>query len=312
MNKIFIKASKSMIFGNLEAAKTLKTYISNKIETGKGVQFFLLVGPEGIGKSAHAQELIKEFLGGYGYSDFLYLQDYSYQMGKNHNIPIELNSSNSTIEFQEGSKRENFGIRETNLRLQQSGFSGKKFVLIENMQRMLGPAMNAFLKTVEEPLKDRFILATVPHQSMLLDTIVSRAIVIHFDPLSISEMQQFAQQEQIGTTDKELQDILIAMAMGKPGMLLKMHQQLTLNPEFADTLKSLIQLLPNPHAPLNKKRQLLKKLSEIGLIDAFIDGRIAYASQHNHFLNAEKRLNTKKLMQANVNQENVLLYGLLD
>jgi len=33
MNKIFIKASKSMIFGNLEAAKTLKTYISNKIET---------------------------------------------------------------------------------------------------------------------------------------------------------------------------------------------------------------------------------------------------------------------------------------
>ncbi|MDR0369315.1 MAG: hypothetical protein LBH96_01960, partial [Candidatus Peribacteria bacterium] len=81
------------------------------------MQFFLLVGPNGIGKSAHAQELIKESLGGYTYSDLLYLQDYTQEMGKTHTIPIELNDNNREIELPDGSKHPNYGIRELNLRM---------------------------------------------------------------------------------------------------------------------------------------------------------------------------------------------------
>jgi DNA polymerase-3 subunit delta' len=81
---------------------------------------------------------------------------------------------------------------------------------------MSGSAMNAFLKTSEEPLKNRFIIATLPHVSQVLDTIISRSIVIHFDPLSEKEMEEFAQARNIISADKELQKMLIAMAMGKP------------------------------------------------------------------------------------------------
>ncbi|MDR0861132.1 MAG: hypothetical protein LBO09_09545 [Candidatus Peribacteria bacterium] len=59
-------------------------------------------------------------LGDYMYSDFLYLQDYTNDIGKTHTIPVELNDSNKLIEFPDGSKRENYGIRELNLRMQQS------------------------------------------------------------------------------------------------------------------------------------------------------------------------------------------------
>ncbi|MDR0606988.1 MAG: hypothetical protein LBG52_01250 [Candidatus Peribacteria bacterium] len=150
------------------------------------------------------------------YSDFLYLKDYSNELGKTHTIPVELNDTNKMFAFPDGTEQPNCGIRELNLRMQQSGFSPTKFVLIENIQRMSGSAMNAFLKTSEEPLPNRFIIATVPHTSQILDTILSRSIAIHFDPLSEKEMQEFAKEQGIASADTELCEILIAMAMGKP------------------------------------------------------------------------------------------------
>lgn len=137
-------------------------------------------------------------------------------MGKTHTIPVELKDANITVELLDGSEQPNYGIRELNLRMQQSGFSPLKFVLIENIQRMSGSAMNAFLKTSEEPLPHRFIIATVPHTSQVLDTILSRSIALHFDALSEKEMQDFATASNIAPYDPELREILIAMAMGKP------------------------------------------------------------------------------------------------
>ena len=53
-------------------------------------------------------------------------------------------------------------------------------MLIENIDRMNVAAMNAFLKTCEEPLPHRVIIATTANKSLLLDTIVSRAVTIPF------------------------------------------------------------------------------------------------------------------------------------
>jgi DNA polymerase III delta prime subunit len=174
------------------------------------------------------------------------LKDYTNELGKQHTIPVELTNknktlelmdrnrtlelsdgseqpnsaeptdSNETLELSNGSKQPNYGIRELNLWLQQSGFSPIKFVLIENIQRMSDSAMNAFLKTSEEPLPNRFIIATVPHTSQVFDTILSRSVTLHFDPLSEKEMQEFAKENAVAADDKALREILIAMAMGKP------------------------------------------------------------------------------------------------
>jgi hypothetical protein len=44
----------------------------------------------------------------------------------------------------------------------------------------------------------------------------------------------------------------------------------------------------------------------------FIDGRIAYGTEHNLFSNAEKRIEVKRLMQANINVENIVWYGVIE
>jgi DNA polymerase-3 subunit delta' len=78
---------------------------------------------------------------------------------------------------------------------------------------MSNSAINAFLKSAEEPLAGRFIIATVPHISMVLDTIRSRCITIPFNTLNNEEMQKFANENQIFTDDKQLQTVMIAMAV---------------------------------------------------------------------------------------------------
>jgi len=41
-------------------------------------------------------------------------------------------------------------------------------------------AINAFLKTCEEPLPNRIIIATTANKSQIIDTVLSRSILIPF------------------------------------------------------------------------------------------------------------------------------------
>lgn len=141
-----------MLIGNTEAHKLLETFLHTTMQKGYGPQFFLLVGPEGIGKASYAEHLIKNIIGEYGYSDLLHIKDYSSELGKEQSIPVETTATTQFVELPDGRRERNYGIREINLWLQQSAFSAHKFLIIENMQRMSLSAMNAFLKTAEEPL----------------------------------------------------------------------------------------------------------------------------------------------------------------
>lgn len=51
-----------MLYGNQKIVETLLQYLEQFFTKGKGVPFFILVGPRGIGKSSHAQALIQKFL----------------------------------------------------------------------------------------------------------------------------------------------------------------------------------------------------------------------------------------------------------
>jgi hypothetical protein len=57
----------------------------------------------------------------------------------------------------------------------------------------------------------------------------------------------------------------------------------------------------------------LKKLYKYGILEAFIDGWIAYCINNNMEAKWQRRLTTKKLMRpGTINTESLLLYGLLD
>ena len=301
-----------MIIWNQQAAETLKKYINNTIETWKWTQFFLLAGPNWIWKITHAKAIIEEILWWYMYSDCLFAQDYEPFTGKTHTIPVEIkNDEKRYIEFPDETQHENYWVREMNEWLLNSSFSWKKFLLIENIQRMSNAAINAFLKSAEEPLVNRFIIATVPHVSMVLDTIRSRCITIPFSVLSKEEMQQFADENQIFTDDKKFQSIMIAMAMWKPWFLKSLAEKVKWNKNLEENIKKLTTGLLDGSKPIWELYQALKQVSELWLLNDFLEWWIAYCSDAWDYEQAERWIKMKKYMQANVNQESVLLYGLI-
>ena len=74
-------------------------------------------------------------------------------------------------------------IRYANSFLQKTAYLGKfKTVLIENMQTMTVQAMNALLKTLEEPTDNSIIILLTNDIEMLLPTIISRCRVLTLRP----------------------------------------------------------------------------------------------------------------------------------
>ncbi|GHW02857.1 hypothetical protein AGMMS50249_6430 [candidate division SR1 bacterium] len=301
------------IFGNESAVEMLKKFIDSTIQKKSGPQFFLLIGPSGIGKFSHAKKMIQEYLGDFAYSDALFLQDYSSEIGKTHTIPVETpDKPNHEIQLADDERIPNYGIREVNARLQQSSFSLRKFVLIENMQRMSNTAMNAFLKTAEEPLSNRFIIATTTHSSQVMDTILSRSVQIVFEPLTFEQMEVFADQNQLFMSlDEKSKKSLIAMSMGKPGMLMTLGKSTESKPEIIDAIQILWNNIENVSFSKVQAQRSLKLLSDEGILSEFIDGLISYLTENDNYQLAKHWMKVKKLMGANINVENILWYGVI-
>lgn len=302
-----------MIIGNENAENTLKTYINNVLEKGIWTQFFILAWPNWIWKISHAKKVIQDILWTYMYSDCLFVQDYSSIVWKEQTIPVEIKTEDKRYtKFPDDSLHENYWVREMNDWLLTSGFSWKKFLLIENMQRMSNSAINAFLKTAEEPIQNKFIIATVPHISMIIDTIRSRSITIPFSPLTNDEMEQFAKENQICFSDNNLQSIMIAMSMGRPWFLVSLSEKVQQDENLEWNLKNLIKWLSDKSLSAGTLLQWLKQLSEQWLLNDFLEWRISYCSNEWDCIQAERRIEVKKYIQSNVNLDSSLVYGLIN
>jgi len=252
------------------------------------------------------------------YSDCLFVQDYEPFLWKKHTIPVEIKDEDKRwIKFpnewkDEPATHENYWVREMNEWLLNSSFSGKKFLLIENIQRMSNSAINAFLKSAEEPLPNKFIIATVPHVSMVLDTIRSRSITIQFEPLTSEEMQQFAKENQLSISDKNLENILISMAMWKPGFLKTLYNKVSQNENLQDNLKNLTKWLQDNSFPKWQMVQALRSLSEEWILNDFLEWWISYCTNIEDFEQSERRIKVKRYINSNVNLDSALIYGLLN
>ncbi|MBU0626558.1 AAA family ATPase [Patescibacteria group bacterium] len=179
----------------MENTKLLTTCIDNFFSEKKNLSrngagqhsFFVLSGPKSIGKSTIIQEIINERVGQFAYHDVLYIRDLSSIIGKKHSLKIDTPKKKEKqfipLDPDGKEKYEDIGIRQINHRLQQSPMGRNKVVIIENIERIVTEAANAFLKTLEEPLPNRLIIATVSHSSQMLETIFSRALVLRFQEL---------------------------------------------------------------------------------------------------------------------------------
>lgn len=296
-------------YGNEEVRNVIERILQYHQEEEKPL-FVLLLGEQGLGKTSFLFKLLESFLWNYKYQDLLWIRDCSQELEKIHTLAVETPSAQKTIPLANGELYENRGVREISSWLQQSAFSGKKCLLIENLERMSNAAMNAFLKTCEEPLKHRFIFATVSDESAILPTIFSRALLVRFSPLSTQQMREFLYDKCI---DKNwnLVDLVIKMARGRSWLWLTLLRRLEWDQELAEYfVKGFAEFLEQKSLYL--KLAYLKKIQEIGMIDLFIDALIAYYVDNWDEKSVENRIQVKKMKNQSINDENLLWYGILN
>ena len=63
-------------------------------------------------------------------------------------------------------------------------------------------AKNALLKVTEEPPNDAYFIMTVSDISNVLDTLISRGTVIHFDPYTVDDLREFTSYKRYDFTDE--------------------------------------------------------------------------------------------------------------
>lgn len=297
-----------------EEAKSLLTKYIQTYQSGAWSQaaFFLLSGPQWVGKTQLALDCLQELLGPYMQSSCLQIKDFSQELGKKHTIKIE--EKTTAKEYSTLMQTYNYKdiwVREMNAWLSQSGFWPIKVLLIEHIERMSGGAINAFLKSCEEPLPNKIIIATTSNKAGLLDTILSRCMIIPVGESTIDEMKIFAIENQIYLQNASLQELLIMMAMGRQEVLLDVYRLIQEDEELAGTLEDAIKYLPHP-GNIFKKYSLLQKIFQAGIGIQFIDAWIAYADNHGMHDQSHKRLKLQKMFNSNTKEENLILYCVLD
>jgi hypothetical protein len=124
-------------------------------------------------------------------------------------------------------------------------------------------------------------------------------------------MQKFADENQIFISDRPLQTVMIAMAMWKPWFLKNIAEKVQQNDDLWENLKKLTTGLLENSKPMWELYQALKHIAEQWLLNDFLEWWIAYCSEKWDYEQAERRIQMKKYLQSNVNQDSVLLYGLM-
>lgn len=142
--------------------------LRNAHRNGRLAHAYLITGPEGSGKQEIARQLIC-LVNGIDAADERNRSLEGLKSGAVRVIGPESKSRRITVD----------GIRAAEKGLQMASEKGvTKFVVIQEADRMVPAASNAFLKTLEEPPEHSMLLLLTAQPSQLLATILSRCIHI--------------------------------------------------------------------------------------------------------------------------------------
>ncbi len=296
-----------MLHGNTFAQQTLRTILQSLHQDDNNRPVFLLLtGPKNIGKTTIAQTLAKETLQQFFVQDFLRMQDMTQVLGKKHSIKVGAEKDPEMIDLPDGSMYEDKTIREVTKWLQHSSASGKKVLLLENIERMTISAANAFLKAAEEPLPGRIIIATTTHISHIMPTIVSRAIVVPFHPLSDEEMDMCIEDMDVELPVGQIRQMYKRMAMGRPGVLFALAQlDTSMQTVFLDALQAL-----QAQNSIQEQYTPLLTIYKAWYLTIFLDAWIAQLATQDS-VQAKRWIQIKKQLQTNVKVDRLLLSGVL-
>jgi DNA polymerase-3 subunit delta' len=143
---------------------------------------------------------------------------------------------------QEGATLKVDQIRELQRSLALAPYQGRyKVALLLRFEEAHPSAMNALLKTLEEPAPQVVILLTADSPENLLPTIVSRCEVLRLRPLSLEQVSQGLQANSGLPAEKAR--LLAHISGGRPGLALRFVQQPERLEQRAVWLNDLARLL---------------------------------------------------------------------
>jgi DNA polymerase III subunit delta' len=123
------------------------------------------------------------------------LEDASEYIGKEHIFKVDVDEKDQSMPVEGRDAVLDMGARQLNRRLQMAPVGSHKVLLLENIERMNGAAANAFLKSLEEPLPGRIIIATSADLERVLPTIQSRAMIFRTQAPSKSSSLAYLSRE---------------------------------------------------------------------------------------------------------------------
>ena len=170
------------MFEQILGNESNKQVLSNIIKNHLSLHSYMFVGQNGIGKKIFAIEFAESIL--------------ACKKQNNPNLFIidlgDENIKNSVIK----------GINETVY--EKPINADKKIYIINNAENMTEEAQNSLLKTLEEPPEYVIIILIVKNEAKLLNTIKSRCTKILFNKLSVNNLQDILQINQISVPENIL------------------------------------------------------------------------------------------------------------
>jgi len=230
------------------------------------------------------------------------LKDKNDLAGTSHSIQIEVESKRQDIRMLDDTMVHNWGIRELQEWLVRSPIGSDKIVVIEAIERASGGASNALLKTLEEPLPHRLMIATTHSIAQLPETIVSRAMVFHMDRVSDDEMQHWI-QNYLPESSPETRNSLLNLAAGRPGIIWH-YDELGQLDEMLQSWKSVQSLLST--WPLAKLYQQMSAINKSGYLSIITDAILVRAQHGDDQQLYDATLDLLSKQESNVNIENLL------
>ena len=169
---------------------------------------YIFSGPDHVGKTTFAENLIKEQLG-------------VDRIDTHPDVSRLLRTPNPKT----GKMRESIAIDQVQSacqRLNQSAaHGGYKFLIVEDADRMSTAAANAMLKTLEEPRGKTCIILIASNASSLLPTITSRSQVMRFGAVLREEIRDALKDREVPRDDAHM---YAGLSMGRPGVALRLAQ----------------------------------------------------------------------------------------
>ncbi len=273
--------------------QTIKEQLMNIVNTRKISHAYIFDGPEGIGKSMMA----------HAFASSVVCDDFQEEpCGKCKHCQLSFGNSHPDILSMDLTIDKNGDVRESisveavrDLKKDvyiKPFFADRKVYIIEKAQKMTVEAQNALLKIFEEPPQFATFILLTNGLSKILPTILSRGVIVKFQPLSKKELLQFATQQGVTTSNT---DLLINLSGGRAARLLELSREESLVELRNEILKAFSVLVNGKQRnAINAMFLLMKEqqdsvgeivdfletfLSDIGLICAGNHDRIVHADQ---------------------------------